>query len=294
MKVIDCHAHYEPAILDGQSVINRMKRHGISETLLMSAMTTPAIYNKSNFLMGIQRIMLNSKLLWPIAKKIDDGLHKRPGEWDPWYRKYFGKKEKYQIVLDPDNDSVFSEVDKYPDYLKGWIFLNPKIDDWKGELSKWIKHPGAVGIKIHPFWHRYPIKEAIEIAELANENNLPLMIHMGFEQINNIKSFIRNWDNLKIIFSHAAFPYYCQLWPEIKNTQKKFVDLSSHHVDQNIISKAVSFLGAEKCLYGTDDPYGGETAGLKIQKWINSLKIDSTAKEMIYSKNIINIINRDN
>ena len=106
MKVIDCHAHYEPAILDGQSVINRMKRHGISETLLMSAMTTPAIYNKSNFLMGIQRIMLNSKLLWPIAKKIDDGFHKCPGEWDPWYRKYFGKKEKYQIVLDPDNDSV--------------------------------------------------------------------------------------------------------------------------------------------------------------------------------------------
>ena len=38
MKVIDCHAHYEPAILEGQSVINRMKRHGISETLLMSAM----------------------------------------------------------------------------------------------------------------------------------------------------------------------------------------------------------------------------------------------------------------
>ena len=106
----------------------------------------------------------------------------------------------------------------------------------------------------------------MEIAELSNEKNIPLMIHMGFEQIKNIKSFIKSFENLKIIFAHAAFPYYRQLWPEIKNIPKKFIDLSSHHVDENIFARAVSFLGAEKCLYGTDDPYGGKTVGLNIKK----------------------------
>ena len=113
------------------------------------------------------------------------------------------------------------------------------------------------------------------------------------KKINNVKSFIKNFENLKIIFAHAAFPYCFQLWPEIKNTPKKFIDLSSHHVDRSIVLKAVSFLGSEKCLYGTDDPYRDKTAGKKIQKWINMLKIDAKAKEMIFSKNITNIINRD-
>ena len=90
MKLIDCHSHFEPSLLNIDSLITRMKEHGIHETYLMSAMTEPAIYNKSNFLMGIQRFLLNSKILWPFVKRLDQGFHKTKGEWDPWYRKFLG------------------------------------------------------------------------------------------------------------------------------------------------------------------------------------------------------------
>ena len=54
----------------------------------------------------------------------------------------------------------------------------------------------------------------------------------------------------------------------------------------------MSYLGPERCLYGTDDPYGDEKTGLFIMKWINSLKIDKKSKEMIFSGNILNITNK--
>jgi predicted TIM-barrel fold metal-dependent hydrolase len=291
MKIIDCHAHYEPGLLDVKSILKRMEKHSIDQTFLMSAMTTPPIYNKSSYLMAVQRFILNSNYFWPIAKKLDDGFHSSPGEWDPWYRKLIGKKEKYEIIQNPDNEAVFKAVEQQPEKLKGWIFLNPKINKWEMELQRWKQHPGAIGLKIHPFWHRYLIKEAKEIANKAEEYNFPLMIHMGFENIKDISKFIRDLPNLKIIFSHAAFPYYSKIWPEIKNNPNKYVDLSSHHIDRRIVARTVSFLGPDRCVYGTDDPYGDEEAGKLIQKWINLLDINDKGKEKIFSKNISNLIN---
>ena len=292
MKIIDCHSHFEPGLLDLKSLIRRMNEHGIDQTYLMSAMTTPPIYNKSNYLMGIQRFILNSNLLWPLAKKLDDGFHKSKGEWDPWYRKLLGKGERYKILQDPDNDSVFSAVDEEPERLKGWIFLNPKIDNWKKEFFKWNSHPGSIGVKIHPFWHRYSIDEAQGIIELCKKYNLPLMIHMGFDSLNKISSFIKKNNDLKVIFCHAAFPYYSKIWKDIKESNNKFIDLSSHHVDKKTVVKTVSYFGPERCLYGVDDPYGDESAGLSIQSWINQLDIKDSSKEKIFSKNILELINK--
>jgi len=292
MKIIDCHAHYEPGLLDVKSILIRMEEYSINQTFLMSAMTTPPIYNKSSYLMGIQRFILNSNYLWPIAKKLDDSFHKSTGEWDPWYRKLIGKKERYSIIQNPDNEAVFKAVDLQPEKLKGWIFLNPRINKWEKELHRWRQHPGAIGFKIHPFWHRYRIKDAKEIANMAEKYNFPLMIHMGFEDIKNIIQFINELPNLKIILSHAAFPFYSKIWPEIKNNPNKYVDLSSHHVDQRIIERTVSYLGPERCLYGTDDPYGDEEAGRFIQNWIHSLNINKEEKEKIFSGNISSLVNK--
>jgi len=290
MNVVDCHAHFEPNLLNTKSIIERMDRHGIDQTFLMSAMTEPAIYNKSNFLMGIQRFILNSSLLWPLAKKLDDGFHSSPGEWDPWYRKFLGKKQEYKIIIDPDNASVFSAVNEEPDRLKGWIFLNPKLDNWKKEFDKWNSHVGAVGLKIHPFWHRYSIKEAHEIAEIALDHNLPLMVHLGFDSEENIKNFLKKYKDLKIIFSHAAFPFYKKVWPYILEIENGYVDLSSHHVDKKIIKNSLTYLGHDRCLFGSDDPYGDELAGLNILNWIDQLYLEDSQKESILSKNILTII----
>ena len=49
---IDCHAHYEPKILNANGILKRMKEHGIEKTCLMSAVTKEPIYKKSDFFNG--------------------------------------------------------------------------------------------------------------------------------------------------------------------------------------------------------------------------------------------------
>ena len=187
--IIDCHAHYEPGILDASGVISRMDEHGIDKTALISRVTTTPIYKKSDFLMGIQRFLLTYKLLRHVAKKLDSSFHKEEGKWNPWYRKFIGKSKSYTVLQHPDNQSVFDIVSLYPDRLLGWIFLNPKNEDWHQEFNKWKDKPGVIGIKIHPFWHRYSLTDAYPIARLAQKEKLPLMVHLGFEPIENISEF---------------------------------------------------------------------------------------------------------
>ena len=241
--------------------------------------------------MGVQRFMLKNKMLRPIAKKLDSTFHKQDGEWNPWYRKFYRKEQSYEILHHPDNKSVYEAIAKYKDRFFGWIFLNPKISNWQDEYNKWKDHQGFVGVKIHPFWHRYSLKEAYPIARLAQEEKLPLMVHLGFEPIENISEFASEFIYLKVIFSHAGFPLYSDIWPIIKNAPNFYVDLSSHHVDALILRKVVEYLGSDRCLFGTDDPYGDEHAGLNIQKWIKNLKLSPKDQELIFSDNFYNIIN---
>ena len=282
---IDCHAHYEPRILNASGIIKRMKEHGINKTCLMSAVTKQPIYKKSDFLMGIQRSFLQNSFLWLIAKELDKGFHKNKGKWDPWYRKLLFKGQSYEIIQKPDNKSVFEVAEKNPDFFHSWIFLNPSLKEWKNELIKWQSHSKSIGIKLHPFWHRYSIEKAVDVAKFAKKYNFPIMIHLGFDKINNIKEFLILCKQNTIIFSHAGFPFYKWIWPLIKNHKSCYVDFSSHHVNRKIIKDCVNLLGPDRCLYGTDDPYGDDKAGYKIKNWIKDLKIKDKEKELILFEN---------
>lgn len=292
MYIIDCHSHYEPGILDTSGILQRMKNYNINKIALMSKVTESPLYKKSDFLMSIQRNILSNKYLRPLAKILDESFHKNKGEWNPWYGKLYKYKKNYKILIEPDNDSIFELVNRYPKKFYGWIFLNPLTDNWENDLFRYKNNECTAGVKIHPFWHRYKIEKAKKVVEYCNEYNLPLMIHLGFESLKNVENFILENKKTKIIIPHCGFPYYSDLWQIIKNSDHLFVDLSSHHVSRYIINKTVKFLGPHKCLYGVDDPYGDDFAGQKFQDWILSLDITYLEKELILSKNFLEMIKK--
>jgi predicted TIM-barrel fold metal-dependent hydrolase len=164
----------------------------------------------------------------------------------------------YRVYCDPDNAPVFQAVKELPERFLGWVFVNPRgANDPVRELAKWKDVPGFVGVKSHPYWHRYPPVELAAVAEKAVELNKPLILHAGFGQHGDIAPLLNKVPQLKLILAHAGFPNYIDTWKAIKDQKNVLVDLSqTSYVGESATRAVVGYLGVERCLYGTDGPYG--------------------------------------
>ncbi len=57
-------------------------------------------------------------------------------------------------------------------------------------VDRWKDSPGFIGIKAHPFRHRYPPRELAPVAERAHQLGRPLLIHLGFGEHGDIGELI--------------------------------------------------------------------------------------------------------
>jgi len=85
----------------------------------------------------------------------------------------------FQRHSSPINEAVFKAIDNNPDRFLGWAFINPLGNkDQIQELNKWIDPPGFIGVKAHPFWHRYEPIKLLPVAEQLSKIGKPLLIHI--------------------------------------------------------------------------------------------------------------------
>ncbi|MEY4546780.1 MAG: hypothetical protein RL685_2975, partial [Pseudomonadota bacterium] len=78
---------------------------------------------------------------------------------------------------------------------------------------------------------------------------------------------------------------------QVKNVH---VDLSSPYLDEALVRSAVRELGPERCMYGTDSPYGFQTEDgydyHRIREWIERLPVSSTERERILGRNFAELV----
>ena len=289
--IIDCHAHFEPRLLSEEKLISNMDEAGVEKTVLIPRLTDPPESQKSDFVMAVQRIMFYVSWLRPLAIGITKTMYRDSGKWNMWFGKSSGKQQQFKLLTDPDNQSVADMVLKYPKRIMGWIFINPCNPDAMDQLEKFREIPGMIGVKIHPFWHGYPIKKVAQIAERTRELNLPMLVHLGFGDSGDYKWLIKNFPKLNIIFGHLGIPYYKDLWADVVKSPNVFMDISStYHTDQFLIRNAVKMVGSKKCLFGTDAPYAHSDAVLRIKGWVEDLPISPDEKDRIFFKNFFELI----
>ncbi len=247
--IIDCHFHLEERLLTMDQMLKKMDACGIDKTGLMAPMVDP-IPEAGPLLIGLFHFLLfHRSTRWAArllgAQFTEDGAIKLPAGTFPVYP-------------DPDNRLVFDAVDKHPDRFFGWIFVNPRgKNDPVAEYGRWKDHPGAVGVKAHPFWHRYPPEELAPVARKAAADGRPLLIHAGFGEHGRFEDLVNQAPGLKLILAHAGFPAYADTWPKIKDNRNILVDVSqTSYVGEKILARVVRALGVDRCCYGTDGPFG--------------------------------------
>lgn len=249
--IIDCHYHLEPRVQTEDNLLSKMDQNQIEKTVLMAAMCDPIPHNPE-FLLKLMRFLLTHRTLHPLVKKLaarftPDGNLILP-------------KNVLEIYRDPNNQPVAEAIAAHPDRFLGWIFVNPRgQNDPVDEFEKWSKEKGFVGVKAHPFWHRYPPLELLPVAEKAAAAGLPMLLHVGFDDHGDFLSLVDRVPELKLILAHTGFPGYSHTWEAIRNRSNIWVDVSADaYVNEACTRGAVERLGADRCLFGTDGPYGRE------------------------------------
>ncbi len=294
--IIDCHAHLDPRALTPEALIRKMDRHGVGRVALISRMTETIEPQKSFVLLSMQRILMNSRLFNPVAETVSRSFYDETGNLRSLWRPFTKNWQGYVKSMMPDNESVAAAVRRFPDRFWGWICLNPKeqpnaLDD----LEKWRSVPGMIGVKAHPYWHHFSVRSLDAIARRSEELGLPMLIHLGFGSQGEYRWLIETFPRLNIIFAHAGIPHYQALWPLVRSSRNAYVDLSSPHLSESFVRGVVRILGPEKCLYGTDSPYGFEEPDGTydygaVKGWMDRLPVSDPARASILGGNFLRLI----
>lgn len=247
--IIDCHYHHDLNLLDTEQLLDKMNQNGVDKIVLIPCMNGE-IPQPPEFLLKTMRFLLSHRLLRGIAKLSAANFNQQGNLKLP-----MGEIEIYR---DPGHDAVYQAIQNHPSRFWGWVFVNPQGEhDPVKETEKWLDIPGFIGVKAHPFWHQYGPEKLIEVAHVAAEKGKPMLVHIGFNQDQQLRALIDDVPGLKLILAHAAFPGYADTWRLIRNNENVVVDLSAEaYVDERITQQAVNFLGVDRCLFGTDGPYG--------------------------------------
>ena len=105
--------------------------------------------------------------------------------------------------------------------------------------------------------YRHPVAKLDEVADYCAKKGWPILMHLGADQERGDYRYLPDrHPNLKIIYAHAGLPFFKTLWDYAKEKDNVFVDLSCSLLEKSILFGVVETMGAKKCLYGSDSPYG--------------------------------------
>lgn len=277
--IIDSHAHFEPRMLGLEDAIAKMDAAGVDKVALIPAMNDTLPHTPEVLLTVVRKLMRS-----PITRPLAEAIHRQTMTADGNLRL---KGKTIRIYPQPDNASVAEVLRAQPDRFVGWIFLNPKVDpDPVESLHRWLDVDGFIGVKLHPHWHDYETELLDPILARCEDLALPVLVHLGFGKRGDFRTMAARHPGLTIIAAHAGIPFYDDLWRYRNAYRNLYVDLSSPYLDEALVRDTVASMGPERCLYGTDAPYGfSDEAGYdygEIKRWIERLPVPAKKKDGIF------------
>lgn len=160
------------------------------------------------------------------------------------------------------NDEAREVSERYSD-IRFWVVLNPRIRETYRQVESFLTHPRCKGIKIHPTDHGYEIRDyGDEIFEFAASHGTLIMTHSGcpgsFPE--DFIYFANRYPQVSLILAHLGNSVDGTLSRQVhvlKGTRNGnvYIDTSSAmSIYSGLIEWAVSEVGAQHLIFGTDTP----------------------------------------
>ena len=165
---------------------------------------------------------------------------------------------------DPISGNVnAAQVVAETDGLLQWVVVDPIQPQTYEQAEQMLKQPKCVGIKIHPEEHGYLITEhGRAIFEFAAKHHAIVQSHSGEEKSlpSDFVNLANDFPEVMLIISHLGCGWDGDMTHQVRAIQASkhgnmFTDTSSaKSITSNLLEWAVSKIGAERILYGTDSP----------------------------------------
>ena len=175
--------------------------------------------------------------------------------------------------------------------LTGLGTLHPDHPDLRGAMEA-IVGSGLHGVKLHPDIQNFKIDDyrCLKIYELCEQEGLPILMHTGDNRYDNsnpnrLVPVLNIFTGLTIIGAHlGGYSIWNEASEKLAGLDNLYVDCSSSFpfIDKQTALNIIRKYGADKVLYGTDDPMWSPMEEIKT---FMSLGLTDDEKRKILSEN---------
>lgn len=196
------------------------------------------------------------------------------------------------------NEDACQATEKHAD-IRFWAVLNPRTRESYQQVESLLAHPRCKGIKIHPTEHAYEIRDyGDEVFQFAAGYTAVIMTHSGcpgsFPE--DFVPFADRYPNVSLILAHLGNSTDGNLARQVyalkrARNENVYIDTSSAvSMYSGLIEWAVSEVGAQRLLFGTDTPlYFAASQKARIEH----AEIEEEAKRAILFENAARLLSED-
>ena len=165
-------------------------------------------------------------------------------------------------------EQIRDAMRRYPDRIKGYYCVNPLLGfSPEGIAREFAEHPGYVGLKFLPDYHRTNLTDDIyrPAFEYADAHHMLVLSHtwgvsMNGESCNSadkVAGVLDRYKNITFIMGHSCQGQVDLAIEIARSYPNAYLDLCDTSRLNGVIEKMVREVGARKVVFGTDVPMQG-------------------------------------
>lgn len=156
------------------------------------------------------------------------------------------------------NEDMFRLVQDIPN-LYQWVVIDPRNDSTFEQADRMLKNKKCVGMKLHPRLHGYTLAEyGQKIFSFADKRSAIVQMHYGREDYVGLAD---TFPNATFIVAHLGGSLHINA---VKNAKHRNIYTDTSGMDSlknKVIEYAVSQIGSDRILFGTDSYAPGSQRG---------------------------------
>ena len=207
-----------------------------------------------------------------------------------------------------EDQHVADYVSRCPEYLIGFLSVDPTQAGWQDEMRFGLEELGLRGIKLLPMYAGFRPDDACvdSLWEYAVTNRLPVLLHTGTTFVSqapletplprHLDSVAIRYPEANIIMAHLGHPYENECVAVIRKHPNVYADISALHYRPYQLYNSLMLVQEygvwNKVLFGTDYPFTTVKATLRDLHGLNGM-LEGTALPRLDEEQIKKMIHRD-